>query len=293
MKGMLKLFLIFSLLGILFAQSNLGLNGFTFAEKANTADYEPSTDKFTVTIDSEGKYIDSGYRVSDTDGEVLIRRGDQPNAWENAFSGDIIYEGDVLFTTKDTEGTIVFPDQVTLHMQAQTELFFDFNDQRKQLNVIYGKILFDFEEDNDQASMHFDLSKASVMSEDSILICESDAASSRVLVLAGKAEVTDQNKVITQLIANEEVVSQESGNENVKTFSVESELLDWTADIRNKVNADIESRQSKLSDAQLQEATINDVQENSKYDMNSIIKLFAVLILVVGAIYFVLGKRNK
>lgn len=290
---MLKLVLVFSLVGILFAQSNLGLNSFTFAEIANTADYEPSADKFTVTIDSEGKYIDSGYRVSDTDGEVLIRRGDQPNAWENAFSGDIIYEGDVLFTTKDTEGTIVFPDQVTLHMQAQTELFFDFNDQRKQLNVIYGKILFDFEEDNKQPSMNFDLSKASVTTEDSILICESNASSSRVLVLAGEAEVKDQNEIVAQLFANEEVMSQESGNENVKTFSAESELLEWTSDIRNKVNADIASRQSKLTDVQLQETTITDDQENSNYDTTSIIKLFTVLILVVGAIYFVLSKRNK
>lgn len=293
MKGILKYFFVLGVIGLLFIQSNLGLNGLNFAQVGVNNEYEPSSDKFTVTKDSDGKYIDSGYRVSDTSGEVLIRRGDEPNAWENAWSGDTIYEGDVIFTAKDVECTIIISGQVTLHMQAQTEIFMDINENQNNLKVVYGKVLVDLEENYNQAPISFDLTKAKVITENGILICENKVLTSRILMLSGTANVMDLNKEVTIINSSEEIEYQETGMKEVKTFSVDSELLEWSSEIRNKVDADLLNRQSQLTNTPIQETTKFENAENTNYDMTSIFKLFAVLIIVVGVIYIILWRRKN
>ncbi len=295
LKSIFKKLVLIGFIFLIVIQCNLGLSTLNFAQVVNNNDYEPSSDKFTVTINSDGKYIDSGYRVSDTVGKVLIRRGDQPTAWENAWSGDTLYEGDVIFVGKDTECTVTLPNQLTIRMQSQTELFFDFNEQKHQLKVIYGKVLANFEADYDQPNLEFILSQANVSVDHAIVIFESKETTSRVLVLAGNAEVTDPNKSKVSLKHSEEVVVQESGSESIQSFSVDSELLEWTSEIRNKVDADLKNRYSKSTEDQIQENTTIAAEENknSNYDMISIFKLFAVLIVAVGTVYIILGKRNK
>lgn len=198
--------------------------------------------KIEVPKDENGEYIDSGYRISESMGEVLVRRGDNTIGWEVAWEGDILYEGDVIMTKNDAAVMISCPDMTIFNMTSNSSIGVPITEKESTLKLLLGKVIINVKKMIKDGSMNVEMSQAVAGIKGTILICETSETSSSVQVLEGEVEVTDLKGEKVLLGAGEQVTAQDGSLGQVQEFSIDQELQNWPEETRKQVYADIAER---------------------------------------------------
>lgn len=231
--------------------------------------------KIEVPKDKNGNYIDSGYRISESMGEVLIRRGDDRLGWETAWEGDVLYEGDVIMTKNDSAVIISCPDLTQFNMTSNSSIGVPITEEESKLKLLLGKTMVNIKKMIKDGSMNVEMSQAVAGIKGTILICETDETSSRVQVIEGEVEVTDLKGKKVLLGAGEQVTAQDGALGQVQEFSIDQELQNWPEETRKQVYTDITERTGKTEGG-------NTYQNASGEDPEQSISLFKYFIIVIG-----------
>lgn len=198
--------------------------------------------RIEVPKSEEGEYIDSGYRISEAMGEVLIRRGDDRLGWEMAFEGDVLYEGDVIMTKNDSAVIISCPDMTQFNMTSNSSIGVDITEKESTLKLLLGKVMTNVKKMIKDGSMNVEMSQCVAGIKGTILICETDETTSSVQVIEGEVEVTDLKGEKVLLSTGEQITAQDGSIGQVQEFSIDQELQNWPEETRKQVYADIAER---------------------------------------------------
>jgi len=211
--------------------------------------------RIEVPKSEEGEYIDSGYRISEAMGEVLVRRGDDRLGWEMAFEGDVLYEGDVIMTKDDSAVIISCPDMTQFNMTSNSSIGVDIAEKESTLKLLLGKVMTNVKKMIKDGSMNVEMSQCVAGIKGTILICETDETTSSVQVIEGEVEVTDLKGEKVILSAGELVTAQDGVLGPVQEFSVDQELQNWPEETRKQVYADIAERTGKTAGGSMDQNT--------------------------------------
>jgi hypothetical protein len=208
-------------------------------------------DKYEVPKDENGDYVDSGVRVSDISGEVLVRRGDASSVeWEWLDVGSVIYVGDMIYTKdRNSHCIISLTDLTTFDMRPRSALIMDtMSEKESKIKLLAGKVLANVKKMIKDGSMNVEMSQAVAGIKGTILILETDDTVSSVNVLEGRVEVRDKNGRAVELDQNEKIVVKDGQTGNKESFALKDELSAWEAETRNRIISEITARTGQAED---------------------------------------------
>lgn len=208
-------------------------------------------EKYEVPKDENGDYIDSGVRVSDISGEVLIRRGDASGVeWEWLDVGSVIYVGDIIHTKdRNSHCLLSLTDLTTFDMRPRSALIMDtMSEKESKIKLLAGKVLANVKKMIKDGSMNVEMSQAVAGIKGTILILETDNTVSSVKVLEGKVEVSAKNGDTIELKQNEMIMVTDGQVGNKETFALINELNAWEKEVGNNIVSDITKRTGQAPD---------------------------------------------
>lgn len=243
----------------------------------------PPTERYKVVKDEKGNYIDSGVRVSDIGGEVMVRHGDDPLGWEMLNPGDIIYANDVVWTGGDGECILSLSDMTTFKMKSQSAIILDTQSEKEsRLKLLGGRIIANVQKSIETGEFSVEMSQAVAGIKGTIFVCESNDSASQVKVLEGQVEVTSNNGEKEIISPGQLIFSSRGALDSIEEFSVLDELDTWDEDTKKATLADIEERTGMK-------------MENISHDAknNHVLLYVALLILLVAGIIVFLYNKIK
>jgi len=179
--------------------------------------------------DENGDYIDSGVKIGEIDGEVLVRPGDNRLGWEWVEPGTVLYEGDHIMTKGDAMVIINFPDMTTFVMKPNSELIIDYDSTKKESKwaVVNGRVWANVKKMVKDGSMDMQMSQAVAGIKGTIFVCEEIDGVSTLKVIEGKVTFTDTTGTVVTVKTGQMVSADETGMTEVTAFDVDAEYADW------------------------------------------------------------------
>ncbi len=179
--------------------------------------------------DENGNYIDSGFRIGEVDGEVLVRPGDSRLGWEWVEPGTILYEGDHIMAKGDARVTVVSPDLGSIVVKSNSELIIDYDSTKKESKwaLVNGKVWANVKSMLKDGSMNIEMSQAVAGIKGTIFVCEEIDGVSTLKVIEGKVTFTDTSGEVVTVKTGQTVSADETGLTEVTAFDVEAEYAAW------------------------------------------------------------------
>lgn len=192
---------------------------------------EPSAPKPTApqTEQHNPQYEDSGIRVSDLYGEVLVRRGDNEDVWDIVELDTILYVGDHIKTSGDSGCILSMLDMTTFHIKPESEIIVTVpSGEDSKIDLLLGNIYTNFQQIITHGTMEMEMNQAVAGIKGTTFVCEETGSKSTLKVLEGKVNLTSKkNGKIIAVSAGEMVVADASGSLNKSTFSIAQEAKKW------------------------------------------------------------------
>ncbi len=182
-----------------------------------------------VDTNPNSQYKDSGIRVSELYGEVLVRRGDNEDAWELVEFGDILYEGDHIKTAEDSECILNMADMTTFQIKPEAEIIITVpSGEDSKLKLVMGNIYTNVQKMVTHGIMEVEMSQAVAGIKGTTFVCEEAGGKSTLKVLEGTVTLTSKTSGRTVSVgAGEMAVADASGNLNKSTFDIAQEAKKW------------------------------------------------------------------
>ncbi|MEF2176042.1 MAG: FecR family protein [Candidatus Absconditabacteria bacterium] len=231
--------------------------------------------------DKNGEYLDSGVRVSDVSGEVLVRRGDDRLGWEMVEPGMVIYQGDVIHTvSRDGECLLSLPDLTTFQMKPTSVLVIDlYSEKESKLKLLAGKVIANVKKMIKDGSMNVEMSQAVAGIKGTIFVLKEDQNSSSIEVIEGTVEF--KSKVDNQaiMVSAGEILTATSSGLGEKT-NIDSDKAEESIKQENSQDKNVQTKQ------------VTKPQETKN---NTLIYILPMLILfsILGYIYYKKSKNSK
>jgi len=243
-----------------------------------------------VPKDESGNYIESGVKVNDVSGEVLIRHGDDRLGWEMLDENTEIMEGDIIMTKKGGSCILGLQDMTTFEMKPNAELIIITNTEKEsKLKLLAGKTWANVKKIIKDGTMEIEMSQAVAGIKGTHFVLTETGDESKIEVTEGVVEFTSKNNNEKILInKGESVIATKDGLQEKTTFNpeeLEKEMrVDQTSqsinseDLKEKVNSD-----SKKS------------EENIKHNSNFLFSIIAITLIIglIGAYIFLKRKKNR
>lgn len=191
-----------------------------------TTPINPTVPKEEVT---NPEYNDSGIRVSELYGEVLVRRGDNEDGWELVEFGDILYEGDHIKTAEDSECILNMTDMTTFQIKPESEIIITVpSGEDSKLKLVMGNIYTNVQKMVTHGIMEVEMSQVVAGIKGTTFVCEETGNSSTLKVLEGKVTLTAKNGGKSVIVSAGEMATGDSSGNLVKSnFSIAQEALKW------------------------------------------------------------------
>lgn len=181
------------------------------------------------TEQSNPHYEDSGIRVSDLYGEVLVRRGDNEDVWDIVELDTILYVGDHIKTSGDSGCILSMLDMTTFHIKPESEIIVTVPSGKNSIiELVLGNIYANVKEIVTHGTMEVEMNQAVAGIKGTTFICEETGSKSTLKVLEGKVNLSSNitgNAV--SVSAGEMVVADAAGNLTKSTFNIEMEAKKW------------------------------------------------------------------
>jgi len=202
-------------------------------DSSEESDSESSPYKTPKT--PEGKYIDSGVRISDMYGEVLVRRGDDLLGWDAVEIDTIIYAGDHIKTSYDSRVVLSLSDMTTFHIEEESHIVMDtMSEKENKLALLAGKIISNVKKMIKDGSMNIEMSQAVAGIKGTTFMLEEDGNTSTLKVFEGTIEFTPYGEEAI-IVTDEETVSIADGiPSQVEKFSISKELSSLEKDTQEE-----------------------------------------------------------
>ncbi len=178
-------------------------------------------------------YVDSGIRVSDLHGEVLVRRGDNEDVWEMVELDTVLYVGDHIVTSGDSGCILSMLDMTTFHIKEESEIIITVpSGQDSKLDLIMGNIYTNIQEIITHGNMEIEMNQAVAGIKGTTFVCEETGDKSTLKVLEGVVSLTSKKtgKAIS-VGAGEMAVADKDGELTKKSFNIETEAKAWNKTI--------------------------------------------------------------
>lgn len=178
-------------------------------------------------------YKDSGIRVSDTYGEVLLRRGDNEVYWDLLFPGSIIYEWDHIKTAEDSGCILSMSDMTTFHIKPESEIIVTVpSGKDSKIDLLVGNIYTNLKQIITTGTMEVEMVQAVAGIKGTTFVCEETGSKSTLKVLEGTVNLTSKKTGKNVSVgAGEMVVVDTTGNLNKSAFSIAQEAKEWNKTI--------------------------------------------------------------
>ena len=175
------------------------------------------------------QYKDSGIRVSDLYGEVLVRRGDNEDVWELVELDTILYVGDHIKTSGDSGCILSMLDMTTFVIKPESEIIITVpSGQDSKIDLVLGNIYTNIQKVITHGTMEVEMNQACAGIKGTTFVCEETGSKSTLKVLEGKVNFTSKitGKVIS-VSAGEMAVVDTTGTLNKSTFNIAQEAKKW------------------------------------------------------------------
>jgi hypothetical protein len=175
------------------------------------------------------QYKDSGIRVSDLYGEVLVRRGDNEDVWELVELDTILYVGDHIKTSGDSGCILSMLDMTTFIIKPESEIIITVpSGQDSKIDLILGNIYTNVQEIITHGTMEVEMVTVCAGIKGTTFVCEETGSKSTLKVLEGTVSLTSKvtGKVIT-VNAGEMAVSDATGRMDKSAFNIAQEAKKW------------------------------------------------------------------
>ena len=191
------------------------------------ADQMGQTKEITITykkLDDIG-LKDCGARFSSLSGQVEIRHDNDPNGWFFAKMDTILYVGDHIKTSEDSNAIIGFADMSTFHLKPESEIVVTSPpDKDSKLKLVLGNIWVNVKKMMKNGCMEIDMSQAVAGIKGTTFVCEETGSSSILKVIDGTVTFTSKtNGEETLVHAGEMVTATEEGLQEPVEFDIASE----------------------------------------------------------------------
>lgn len=196
--------------------------------------------------EKDPKYKDSGIRVSDLYGEVVIRRGDNEDGWELLELGDVIYEGDHIKTEYESGAILSMPDMTTFHMKGESEIIMTVpSGEDSKLKLVAGNIYANVKKMLTHGIMEIEMSQAVAGIKGTTFVLEETGSQSTLKVLEGTVEFKSRKSGKTLAVAaGNMAVADASGNVRKSALNIATEAGKWDKTI---IELQIDNKNMKVN----------------------------------------------
>jgi len=177
--------------------------------------------RIEVPKDEKGDYIDSGVRISDVSGEVMIRHGDDPLGWEVVDIGTIVYEGDVIETKRRNSTCVLsLTDMTTFKMKGFSDLIIiTRSEEESKLKLLAGKVYANVKKMIKDGTMEVEMSQAVAGIKGTRFVLTESEDESQIEVIEGSVEfISKSNNSKVTVNAGEAVIADKNGLSPKTTF---------------------------------------------------------------------------
>jgi hypothetical protein len=251
----------------------------------------PRAGKIEVPRDKNGNPIDSGIRFSNISGEVSVRAGDDVLGWNFAELDEPMYHGDVLRLQRGAEVHLSLPDMTLFVLRGPAEIIVSLGPEKEnKLLLLVGKVITNVKKMVKDGSLEVEMGQAIAGARGTTYVMEEDGTTSTLKVLEGTVSFKPNNGE-ELLITDGQMVSATDGVAGeVKNFSIDDELSDWSEETQDVFRAILAEAQQESG----QEHVNNDIsEEQNNNTKNSITVVAIAVLLIAGVLTIFITKRKK
>lgn len=261
-------------------------------EPTKTSEAKPR-ETWVVPKTEDGKYKDSGVRVSDIWGEVQIRRGDDRLGWDILYPDDVIYVGDVIRTKREGGVVLSLADMTTFEMKPESELIMNTESEKEnKLIFLAGKVWTNVKKMVKDGSLDVEMGQACMGIKGTTFVLEEDGVTSTLKVLEGTVSFKPNNGE-ELIITDGQMVSAIDGVAGeIAYFSIDDELSEWREETQDTFRAI--TKESELKSEQEYE-NYDDLSEEQENNTDIIIVTVVIAALLITGIIIAIFiiKRKK
>ena len=259
----------------------------TTAAPRNTVETQPR-ETWAVPKTKDGKYKDSGVRVSDIWGEVQIRHGDDRLGWDILEPDTVIYVGDVIRTKRDGGVILSLADMTTFVMKPESQLIMNTeSEEENKLIFLAGKVWTNVKKMVKDGSLEVEMGQACAGIKGTTFVLEEDGVTSTVKVLEGTVSFKPNNGEELFLTDGQMVAVANGVAGEVMNFSIEEELSGWSESAQEIF------RQVPQTE-EIPEQNFDSLKRTEKRDMTlPIVLIITGTVIILVAIVLLLMRRRQ
>lgn len=199
------------------------------SEPEKTAEVIPFIDEVFVVAKTEaGEYKESGARVSDITGEVLIRHGDDRLGWDYLDVDMVINEGDVIWTKSDAYVKLSLHDMTTFEMRPNSQIIMNTGSEREsKLALLFGKVLANVKKMVVDGTMQVEMSQGICGIKGTTFIVEDDGLKSTLKVIEGTVSFAAYGQEEVYVTDGQMAFIENGTLSHIEMFSLQDELNTW------------------------------------------------------------------
>ncbi|MBN1629290.1 MAG: FecR domain-containing protein [Thermoleophilia bacterium] len=196
-------------------------------EVHDPADYASTT----TTSNYPYTAMDSGTRFSDISGNVDVAPGHDPEDYDVAEMGMVLYVNDHIRTGPDSEAILSFTDMTTFHMKPNTIIVLESPPQDdSKIKLVIGNVRANIKKILKDGSMNITMNQAVTSIKGTVLVAEETGTESRLKVIDGTVRLTSLVDGTSQMVGpGEMLVATGQGLGEKVPFDVEAENALWAA----------------------------------------------------------------